>query len=151
MTSGIVSAELAAIFYPVEEPVPDGWKRPLRIKSKARVMIGDEVMMKQQLQLAQKKILAEEKKRKRATKPPCNGQQTKRQSQRRRADDDDFCCICAIDYQDYEENQYLEEVWVACSGSVDDDLCTHWYCPACLRNLRVDKDSFVCSACAARS
>lgn len=44
VTTGIIPRELAEIFTPPDEKIPVGRKRPLRTKSKARVMTSDEVM-----------------------------------------------------------------------------------------------------------
>ena len=43
VSSGIIAPELASIFYPPDEIIPAGRKRPLRQKSKARVMTSQEV------------------------------------------------------------------------------------------------------------
>ena len=43
MKVGIISEELADVFYPPDEPIPAGCKRPLRIRSKARVMTAIEI------------------------------------------------------------------------------------------------------------
>ena len=43
VTSGIIFEELAKVFYPPDEKIPQGRKRPLRTKSKARVMTDHDV------------------------------------------------------------------------------------------------------------
>ena len=148
VTSGIVNAELAGIFYPVEEPVPEGRKRPLRIQSKARVMTNDDVIsdiLEQQKKLEEKKKLAEERKRKRNEKTGSKGQPSKRKN-RRAMTGDDFCCNCAIDYDEYPE--HVDEFWVGCSGKVDGTDCTHWCCPRCVpQGFHPVDDTYFCSSC----
>ena len=62
--AGNISLELASIFKLPEEYVAPCRKRPLRIKSKSRVMTGDEVhrdLKKQREEIEEKKRIAAEK------------------------------------------------------------------------------------------
>ena len=140
--SGIVSEELAHIFYPHEEDVPEGRKRPLRIQNKSRVMTHDDVIRdiaEQRRKIEDKKRLAEE--RKRSEKASSRGRASKRGSRRVTAGDD-FCCVCAIDYEDLSE--LVDEFWVGCDGTD----CTHWCCPRCVPDgFIVRDDSYLCSSC----
>ena len=62
--SGIVSPDIAQAKYPIEEPVTEGRKRPLRLKSKVKVITRDhltEDLEEQHMQLQKKKKLLRRK------------------------------------------------------------------------------------------
>ena len=63
--AGIISPELASVFAPSEEYIPPGRKRPLRVKSRARIMTSDDVysdMKKQREEVEDKERATAEKK-----------------------------------------------------------------------------------------
>lgn len=112
--AGIVSPEMAEIFTPPEEVIPVGRKRPLRIKSTARVMTGDEIYadIQQQLKELNSKCGKKGGKGKKAAKP-----------QKKQNEDDVLCYICATEC--LEENEAVRQLWAGC------DTCPNWACPRC--------------------
>ena len=44
VSTGLITPDLAGLFYPTDEAIPAGSKRPLRSKSKARVLTAQKVM-----------------------------------------------------------------------------------------------------------
>ena len=160
---GIISPELADVFYAPDENIPKGRKRPLRIQSKARLMTADDVyedLRKQQENL-------EEKERKKAQRTATVKSGTKRKSTvSTRSDDADVpstsglsgakgkpskvkkrgleennCFICERSWT--KERKTLKTKWVGCEG----EGYPHWTCPRCLPTSFDYKNHYRCVDC----
>jgi len=127
--AGIVSSELAEIFTP-EEVIPVGRKRPLRIKSTATVMTGEEIHedIKHQAKELNSKCEKKGVKGKKKSKP-----------QKKQDDDDVLCYICGIEC--LEENEAVRKLWAGC------DTCPNWSCPRCLSKNFDYQAEFMCLNC----
>ena len=172
ITAGIVSEDLAEIFTPPDEKIPTGRKRPLRIKSKARIMTSQEVTddLQNQMQEIEERNTRREAPAQRNTRGrnrgtrrlnprerPANDRsstagrtmQVKRKSNRvvRKTrhvsnEDENDCYVCAANF--YDESQINKDKWVGCES----EECPHWVCPRCLPPDFDYNDDYFCDACA---
>ena len=152
---GIVSEDLAEIFFPPEEAVPVGRKRPLRTKSKARVMTSDEVyedIQEQERSIRQK----EQNKRKRnvssgkankgkKTQKKTNSTEQPSTSRNQLSSDEETegntCFGCDLPWQ--SERRILQTKWVGCERNG----CPHWVCPRCLPTGFQYSSEYYCADC----
>ena len=168
VTSGIVSKDLAEIFTPPDEKIPAGRKRPLRTKSKARVMTSQEVIddLLSQQQEIDSRIARREAAAQRGRGRGRGGRGRRPQNSRQREDtpllstprrpsnrvaninrnivseDENECYICNINF--YNESRVNKNKWVGCEGNG----CPHWICPRCLPSDFDYNAEYFCDICA---
>ena len=157
ITAGIVSEDLAEIFTPPNEKIPQGRKRPLRIKSKARIMTSQEVVADLQNQQQQidntnrrREVAGQNISRKSCGTRQGRAIQVRRTSKRAAArktnhvrnEEDNDCYVCTANF--YWESQINKEKWVGCES----EECPHWVCPRCVPPDFDYADDYFCNACA---
>ena len=147
VTEGIISPDLAEIFYPPDEKILQGRKRPLRTKSQARVMTSQEVIndLNVQEQVIESRTARKEANIQRG-RTNCRGKRVNRVNisakNRERTisnEEDNTCHECETNY--YQESQINRRKWVGC------ETCHHWVCPRCLPPNFNNKTDYYCNEC----
>ncbi|KAJ8041607.1 hypothetical protein HOLleu_12474 [Holothuria leucospilota] len=176
---GIVSEELAAIFFPPKEDIPQGRKQALRMKSKARVMTADEVLEdieKQKKELEEKQRKKEERlkerERKKAEKEKQEAEKRKRKEEaeaRKKAKNEKTKSMKQLNVtetvpvQEDSDDDQEDDFCSVCSKDFCDDPpeeqeqwvgcsrqgCHRWSCTECLPENFDYANDFFCQGCVA--
>ena len=156
--AGIITEDVAEVFFPPEEEIPVGRKRALRVQSKARCLTDDDVQEDLQRQRDQLKEKEERQRKRKEELEKKKNEQAKKQVKRKTAVtqpkktnpnakrknaglEDNECFSCSIPWA--QERSLLKSKWVGCKGR----SCPHWVCPRCLPSGFDYKDSFFCLDC----
>ena len=153
--AGIVSPSVADIFFPPDEEIPAGRKRPLRTKSTAQIMSSDEVysnIRRQRQEIEEKERRKIERQEEAKRKRQNNNEQSRKRANQSRSStrnktaraqvEDNDCFVCELNYD--RETEGLKEKWVGCDGP----NCPHWICPRCLPIGFQYTDDYLCDDCA---
>ena len=145
---GIISEETAMILMPPPEEIPQGRKRPLRIKSSARVMTSQEVLDDLQ---NQKKDLVNKNNKKRKNNVTYTKNEPKTSKKVKTKDnksvtrnlskEDHHCHVCQENWN--EETDVDKAKWVGC----ETQNCPKWVCPRCLPPNFDYKNDYLCDDC----
>ena len=137
---GIISEDTASVLMPPPVEILPGRKRPLRIKSCARVMTSPEVL--EDLQQQKTAILNKPKaKRKQVSVKPKVPPKRKKVPKRNSELEDHHCHICELGWED--EVDEMKSKWVGC----ETNDCPKWICQRCLPDNFNYKEEFFCNAC----
>ena len=118
--AGIVSPSVADIFFPPDEEIPAGRKRPLRTKSTARIMSSDEVysdIRRQRQEIEEKERRKIERQEEAKRKRQNNNEQSRKRANQSRSStrnktaraqvEDNDCFVCELNYD--RETEGLKE------------------------------------------
>ena len=151
LTYGIISEETASILMPPPQEILVGRKRPLRIKSRARVMTSPEVIkdlenqkneiLTKQLAPKNKQLAAKNKQVKKKVTQPVTGKKLAKSKKLNTNKEDHHCHVCQERWD--EETTCMQKKWVGCEKTG----CPKWACPRCLPENFEYKKEYFCDTC----
>lgn len=159
VTHGLIPSELADVFRPPDAKIPVGRKRPLRIKSKARIMTAPEVVedlvrQEEEIELRTART-AGKKTGQKTSRPPgregtvmqkdqassSSSSSKKKKTSVRTTLEDNNCYICEINF--YDVPRLSQRKWVGC----ETNGCPHWVCESCLPPNFNYESEYICDYC----